>query len=230
MADNQTYTVQITELLRDRRFQVRSKIDPGTVNRYLAVYKSENQMPPIKVAKVNGTPVLVDGWHRVTALHQLGQDTVEAEVVEASEREAQWLAAQANLTHGLPLKPKEVREVFRAYIRARKHRVKPGEIKSYRTMAQELGGLVSHNSLRNWTQQDFPKLYRQMGGDDGKHSGGLEVTEGESFEDQARSNLQQAVAAARAVTSEKARGELVAEAERALEEIKKGGSWEPSDF
>ena len=49
--------------------------------------------------------------------------------------EGRWAAATANMAHGLPLKPKELRNVFAAYITARQHYKANGRLKSYRDMA-----------------------------------------------------------------------------------------------
>ncbi|WP_454918533.1 hypothetical protein [Xanthobacter sediminis] len=43
-----------------------------------------------------------------------------------TEAEAQWTATQANLTHGLPLKPREVRTVFQAHAKSKQHRTGRG--------------------------------------------------------------------------------------------------------
>ena len=133
------HEVLIADLVRDRSFQVRAGLDRATVTRYANVLKAGITMPPIRVAVVDGAAVVVDGWHRLAAVELLGGTTIEAVVVEASERDARWMAAQANLQHGRPLKSVEVREAFRFYIRARKHRA-GGRLRSYREIAQDLGG------------------------------------------------------------------------------------------
>ena len=115
----QTVTVPISDLLRDHQFQIRHKLDLGVVARYTSVIRSGIAMPPVKVAMLKGMPVLVDGWHRVAALEKAEQHTVEAEIIEVeSVDEARFLAGCANLEHGLRLKGPEVKETFRAYIRA----------------------------------------------------------------------------------------------------------------
>lgn len=68
------------------------------------------------------------------------------------------VAAQANCKHGLPLKPKEMRNVFKVYVGSRQHREANGWINSYRRMESDLGNRVSYNTLRNWMKKDFPKI------------------------------------------------------------------------
>jgi hypothetical protein len=156
--------LRLEQIVLDDRFQFRP-LDRGTVKKYASAYRADVTMPPVKVADLKGALILTDGWHRVAARESLGEQRVEAIVVPASsEKEVRWLAAQANLEHGLPLKPKQYREVFRAYIKARRHRNENGSFKSYRDIATELGGARGHTTIRNWMEKDFPGVYRAMGG------------------------------------------------------------------
>lgn len=224
-----TTTVQIASLLRDRRFQLRGKLDKSTIQRYAAVYRAGKEMPPIKVAKVNGAPVVVDGWHRLAALESIGRTEVEAEIVTATEKEARWLAAEANLSHGLPLKRRELREAFVAYVRAGKYRDKRGWPKSYRSIAEEFGS--PHTTIRNWMKKGFPKIAQQYSDESySKNPGGLpERQREEGFTTTARRHLQDALAASRGVTSPSDRFNLMELAKQVLAEIETGGPWEPPE-
>jgi hypothetical protein len=153
--------LRLEQIVLDDRFQFRP-LDRGTVKKYASAYRADVTMPPVKVADLKGALILTDGWHRVAARESLGEQRVEAIVVPASsEKEVRWLAAQANLEHGLPLKPKQYREVFRAYIKARRHRNENGSFKSYRDIATELGGARGHTTIRNWMEG----LSRRLQGD-----------------------------------------------------------------
>jgi hypothetical protein len=221
-----TKTVRIAELLRDRRYQVRHGLDRATISRYATTMAAGTELPPVTVALVEGVPVLVDGWHRVEALLAIERHVVEAVIIEATEQEAMWLAASANMTHGLPLRKSELRRVFQAYIRARQHR-KRGGIKSYREMAKELPG-VSYNTVRNWMQKDFPKIARAMGGPDAEYPGGLrDVKPKGGFAATTYESLNAALAASRGVTDPIQRSRIIAEAERITAAMKAGGPWEP---
>lgn len=164
-----TTTVSIAKLCRSKDFQVRAKLCPKTVQRYAAAIKAEQELPPIQVALVDGVPCLVDGYHRAAALESLGYQETEAVITEATRDDAQWMAANANLTHGLPLKPHEVREVFRVYIRTGRYKKGSGKVASYRDIGYELGR--PHTTIRNWMARDFKKLYHAYGKD---NEGGAE--------------------------------------------------------
>ena len=230
----------IADLHRDSRFQIRHAINRAVVDRYANALRAGVAFPPVRLAMVAGVPVLVDGWHRVAAHQAIGASHVEAVITDASEREALWLAAEANLAHGLPLKAREVRDAFRAFIKARRHRVPPragqgseaaraapGRL-SYRDIAKALGGLVTHQTVSNWMHKDFPDIAREYGGEEGARADapGPEDPE-EGFARAAHDAIAQALSAARGVRDPGRRGELVAAAEAALRVLREGRAWVP---
>ncbi|HWX48158.1 MAG TPA: ParB N-terminal domain-containing protein [Roseomonas sp.] len=219
-------TVALNNLVEDSRFQVRENVDAGTVEKYRLALRNDAVLPPVKVAMVNGALVLVDGWHRVAAHRRLGRDRIEAEVFIATEEEAVWAAAQANLTHGLPLKPKEVRRAFQAFVRARKYRLGRTRLMPLRDIARHLGG-ISHESIRRWMREDFPNVaarYSQGGGD--KRADPRPRDPSATFAEDTEAALRGAIAASRGVTCPHWRGALVALAEEALKVLREGGPWE----
>lgn len=227
-----TGPVDIADLVRHRDYQIRKKLDGGTVHRYATIMRGGNLMPPVRVAIVNGAKVLVDGFHRVAAAEQAERSTVEAEIVEdVSPEEARWLAVEANLTHGLPLKAKEVREGFKVYIKARKH--KDGKrYKSYREIAADLGGSRHFTTIRNWMRRCFPHLFRiySAGDDTSLRSEKFKGAPPCSFTVIASEGLEQARAASKAKLTPWDRGDLVQQAEGVTETIKGGGEWSRPDF
>jgi len=159
-------TVKISALIRGDKYQIRESLDQRAVGRYFNNYRNGAQLPPVQVAQVGkGGLILWDGHHRVAALERLGQTTVEALIIHTDERKVRWLAAQANLTHGVQLTTKERRAAFKAYIRAGQHKDARGGYKSYRAIAEELG-FMSLGGVHRRMQLDFPALARKMGGNE----------------------------------------------------------------
>lgn len=122
---------------------------------------------PIVVGRVGKKLYLLDGWHRMCAdaLQKLsGLDGVEvlAKVATMDKHQAQWVAAKANMGHGVQLKSKELHEVFKAFIKAKQHIKADGSLMSYREMAPHIG--KPYTTVRNWTLRYFPKLASEMGG------------------------------------------------------------------
>lgn len=231
--------VNLADLIRPDANQIRTALIPATVARYADAMRAADladtpdSFPPIVVRMIpradgrGAVPELIVGFHRVEAALRAGRTGLMAEVVEATDAEARWLSAQSNLTHGEPLKAKEHREVFRAYVRAGQcwHRDKRGKqkVKSSREIAADLHGLRSHSTIVTWMRQDFPKVWKQMGGESaapGKHT----LTDEEQSQkrrDDALQHLAQVESIAKTLTDAWHRGEVLgalARAGRALEE------------
>ncbi|SNT56457.1 ParB-like nuclease domain-containing protein [Tardiphaga sp. OK246] len=226
--------VKIADIAIRDDWQVRNKIDRATVNSYKGTYKnsgnSSGQLPPVTLARVDGTLRLVDGWHRLRALELLGESTVEATIFDATMSEAKFAAAMANMAHGLPLKHGELRKVFNAYITTRQHITKAGRIKSYRDMQQDLNNRVAHKTIYNWMKKDHPKIAAKMAEqyrDEDKaryHDGGPPPQDTFSALAVAMANLDQALAEARSMSPEE-RGQLIAHAKGTIAGIEGAGPW-----
>lgn len=220
----------IDQIARDNKFQVRNKLNEATVKRYENNYRSGREMPPVRVALVNDVPILVDGWHRLKALENLGKADVEAQVQNATRREALWMAASANLDHGLPLKASELRAVFRAYIKADRHVLPKGALKSYREIASDLG--KPHGTIYNWMKKDFPRVAAKLGGYEGGIGGLPDQPLGPPNEHvaEARAGLAKVLTAFKGTSDAYERGTIIDELQTALSSMKGSGNWEASDY
>jgi hypothetical protein len=224
-------SLNLVEIIRCDDLQTRP-IDAGTVHRYAQAYKANAPLPPITVVQIEkGPPMLLDGWHRVSALERIGAHRVDADVLEASDvAAARWLAMKANLTHGFPLKPAQRREAFRAFMRAGQWRKGARSAKSLRDIARELG--ASHNTIRAWMQKDFKAISRDWYRGDGdsarSHSrGGLREQPSKTMRDIAVESAEAASRAFRGIKEINERSEVIAKFERLLDTMKGAGSWKP---
>ncbi|TAZ82896.1 hypothetical protein ELH72_06330 [Rhizobium ruizarguesonis] len=202
--------------------QIRDQMCPRTVREYAELMRGGEKFVPVKVARVDATDetrgfVLVDGWHRVTATRRIGLSEIDAVVVTPSgPEEIPWLAAQANRKHGLPLTRLDRRNVFRAYIMAKKHRKGRGNaVKSAREMEKDLNGIVSRHQLPKWMQSDFPAIFAAMNGngleDDTDGGQGFKLADmDEGYAKSARAALSEYMACMRAMQdNRKARAVLI---------------------
>lgn len=219
--------VRIAHITKDYALQVRARLSEAQIKRYAEVMRNGNPMPPIKLAQVGDMLLLIDGWHRLAAMELLEWPEAEAEIVEATKKEAMWLAASANLQHGVPLKASEIRQVFKAYVKAGQHRKSDGELKSYREIAKELS--KPHTTIRNWMIRFFPSVASKMGDcdDDFVGDGGLRQKERESEATQHLRGLREVFASS---TDEDFRGSLIESLEVALEDMKASGGWSRPEF
>lgn len=230
-------TVSISDIVLRSDFQMRFKHDQGIIRRYATAYRQGANMPPLKVAKIGKALVLVDGWHRLAALESLEHSLADVEIIPCTnEREALWLAASANLSHGLPLKAREMIPVFKAYIKAGKHRPYPDVFKSYREIAADLGGIVSYGTIRNWMKRYYPSIARRMSWKDEPPKGdGCPDKRITTMKDTTKEYLEMALAAFRGVESLEERQEILKEAERIVsemsqEEVRKPWQYDHGDF
>ena len=76
-------------------------IDSGTVASYAEDMKAGSTFPPIRVYHDGGAYHLADGFHRVEAARQIGVETILAEVLQGTSRDAILATCAANATHGL---------------------------------------------------------------------------------------------------------------------------------
>jgi len=98
-------SVEFDRLVLLSDMQVRRKTDARIVKQCRQAMSAGEVFPPVGVAEVSGALVLIDGFHRVAAMRALGLQQALADVQQvATLEEARWLAAQANLRHGLAVK------------------------------------------------------------------------------------------------------------------------------
>lgn len=95
----------VGDLVVSPDYQMRQKLSKATVDEYAElIIAAESPWPfstPCTVYRVKDDLILVDGFHRVAAIGQAGEDQIEAVVIEGSKTDALKAALSANITHGL---------------------------------------------------------------------------------------------------------------------------------
>jgi hypothetical protein len=219
-SDEAACTVPLKDILRNESFQVRQgrkagegPLDWFTAEQYAGGYAAGDRFPPVLLARWKDALVLVDGWHRMKGAEIAGKEEIAAKVVAVSSlEELLWLTAEANLTHGKRLYGREHREVFRRYIRAGRHQVKPGRrsrLKSYRDIAKDLHGIRRHTTIQNWMQNDFPQIAGRMGTGEANKSVRQASDPEQAIFRGAKEAASTLANATKALSSEERRGELV---------------------
>ena len=247
MSGETVESLPIASILRHKAFQVRAKLDDRTLLKYETVLRSDGTLPPVKVGRIVpesgpriGRPlktladvpedslVLLDGYHRVEAHRAAGVMEIEAIVVDVTAREALWESAKANLTHGLPLKPREVRVAFKAYVRAGQWRDANRKPKSLRLIGREFG--KPHQTVTGWLKADPDLKWLLLKYTTDPHEGaGHEIIERDSMFTLANDiadQLSQATTAAAMLTPEQ-RWELREKASALLAKLDSLGTLQP---
>lgn len=169
--------IELRWIKRDPKLQVRSKLSEPHIKSLMRLLQTHVELEPVSVANVNGEHILVDGWHRCAAYERLGWQRIRARIITPDEKEVPWLAAQANLRHGLRLSSRDSKKVFRAYVKSGMHRNGAG-YKSYREIGRDLGRF--HSTIQKWMESMFPSVHRKMS--DGAREEPFERTEPEPEE------------------------------------------------
>lgn len=221
----------IEALVLDPKLQFRVAMSDWQVAKLVDAYNSGEKVAPIRVALVDGVPLVTDGWHRLEALKQLGWKVVSALVTEATAEEAQLDAALANTQHGLPLKPKEHKKAQRTalalYLRMKRHLTAKGKVKSFRDIGLELGG-IDHTTIRRWIINDHPRIALNhwdiqpiSPGGGGPQQRIPKITPRGTVEE----SLRNALAAFQGISDPAERGAVIAGAEAIVERMKVAGEW-----
>jgi uncharacterized ParB-like nuclease family protein len=146
--------LSIATIRVERELQGRVKTDEATVRLYTADMAKGDTFPSIQVAKVKRSYYVVDGFHRLEAARRLGHQTIVADVSAMTQIEATMLAINSNRSHGLRPKPADKRRTFGLYVAAGQHLLPNGQLKSYRTISEELNNLISHTSVRKYLKDE----------------------------------------------------------------------------
>ena len=239
--------VDIEEIVRNRRFQVRDKIDDNTVRQYAVAMKAGEVFPPVRLARIKGALVLIDGWHRLEARVRLAARArdrkegrkwleVPATIEDMTEREARWAAATANLTHGLRLKRNAREAIFSLFMRTKRYRKADGTYMSSREISSALKGLYSHTAVLKKIQRNHPRVYEDMR----RHGEEVHPLTGESpynntqeptlMREDALGLLEEVRMVARVVTDKSERRAIYDAAKQLLAELEAEGVPEPDDF
>lgn len=108
-----TKNVKVSEISIKKELYPRMNPDWVTKSRYYNAMKAGAKFPAITVAKLNNVLVLVDGYHRLQAHKDLGNSTIEAEVLEGLDEKQIFVeSVKRNIIHGKQFTTQEVTKVI----------------------------------------------------------------------------------------------------------------------
>lgn len=93
--------VPLSKITQDKELQPRSSLTTEAVDEYAESITEGATLPPVVVVLEGKTYWLCDGFHRVAAAKKMGAKDIDCEVVKGTRQDAMWLAASANLKHGV---------------------------------------------------------------------------------------------------------------------------------
>jgi len=109
-----TVKIPIKDIVRSSEIQPRVELDHRAIEDYA---ENVDSLPPIRVVKVDGTPYVADGFHRVEGYAKAGKHAIPCEVVEGTMRDAVLIATSANKRHGVRLKLADRRRALEMLLR-----------------------------------------------------------------------------------------------------------------
>lgn len=150
-------------------------LHPQHIKRLEAVLEAGREpMEPVRVARVNQALFLVDGHHRLEAHRRAGKATIAAKVARMSLQEARDHARTANTRHGKGLNRDDKLAIWASFVADGGHLDATGSPKTSRAIAADLGGIWSHETVRQKLRAlglldeatEFPNGYKPYGGGD----------------------------------------------------------------
>lgn len=131
-------------------FQVRLRgIDDVSVKRIMATLGAGGDTrDPIRVAHIGQAYYVVDGFHRLAAYRSGLRETIPSLVAKMSLPEAKEAARGYNAMNGRKLSQDDKRALWESYLARGDHRDAMGVPKKARAISVELGGMWSHETVR----------------------------------------------------------------------------------
>jgi hypothetical protein len=104
--------------------QCRISVNRPVVTDYARKMREGVSFPPISTVSDGKTFWLVDGYHRLIATKEIGNQDIEAEVMSGSLEDAQDMALGANDTHGLARTNEDKRQAVETALSMKRHEKK----------------------------------------------------------------------------------------------------------
>lgn len=141
----------IDDVRRHPSFQYRvNGIDPTNLIRIRRALQAGGETrDPVRVARVGKALYLVDGFHRWEAYRAEGRQTIPAVVAKMSLGEARDEARLSNAANGKSYSRADKASLWAAYVAEGRHiDEQTGYPKASRIIANDMGGLWSHETIR----------------------------------------------------------------------------------
>jgi ParB-like chromosome segregation protein Spo0J len=104
--------VDISKIVLDRSYQLRTQTNPETVQKYAADIRAGKKLPPVLLAQIDGQLVVPDGHHRTAGHIVAGHTQILARILSICTRaEVMFLAALANQENALQLTKADRRKI-----------------------------------------------------------------------------------------------------------------------
>jgi ParB-like chromosome segregation protein Spo0J len=140
--------LRLDQLVLMHDLQVRVALNPDTVRDYERIFREVPEekctCPPLLVYLHQGSYVVADGFHRVTAARKAGRTTLNAFVHTGSLDDAWMQAVNHNLRHGMQYTRADRQKIVNWFLDHERY----GKL-SARDIAALTGNMVPHSTIAN---------------------------------------------------------------------------------
>lgn len=148
----------VQDLVMDERCQARDALVDDVAQEYAQAYLQNTKLPSIDVFLVDEKPLVIDGWHRVSAALIAGVAFLDARVLGQGDiDEAIWRSCSQNQSHGLRRSNADKRRAVWVALSSA-----IGQDQSNRAIAQHVG---VHHDLVGELREQWERISRN-GSDD----------------------------------------------------------------
>ncbi len=149
--------LKISQIKKRDDLYPRNQVNWITMRRYVNALQTGANFPPITVAKVKRTYILIDGAHRIEANKMNGEKYIQAEILEnLSEKEMFIESVRLNTAHGLQFSAQETARVV----------LKLRELKVSKNKIAELVR-IPNERLKPFMAKRMIRIVGEKGGDKG---------------------------------------------------------------
>jgi hypothetical protein len=153
--------VRLDQLVLTPELQVRVRLDPHLVSQYEQIFREvpEEQCtcPPISVYLHNGSYVVADGFHRVTAARRAGRTSLNAYVRNGTMEEAWMYGMEQNLRYGMQYSREDKQKIVTWFLDHPRY----GSYSS-RDIAALCGNMIPHSTVANIRNRRKAQLLEQQ--------------------------------------------------------------------
>jgi hypothetical protein len=110
--------LKLSDITVDHAMQIRAGMDEPTVSRYEELIAEGRDLGELTVWEVDGAHILLDGFHRLTALQRVGAVDAACAPFCGTKAEALICACLKNSQHGLHLSSADRRAAIKALVEA----------------------------------------------------------------------------------------------------------------
>lgn len=108
--------IQTVDIKTDGGTQSRARLHDEIVERYADELREGAEFPPVVVFYDGADYWMADGFHRLAAYRQIGEESISAEIKQGTRLDALRYSLSANATHGMPRTNDDYRRAYHAAV------------------------------------------------------------------------------------------------------------------